>query len=126
MKVLSIRALIKTASLWSICIILSWSSIGSAKDSASQLADYFLNKAAAPDFVRGINLNLAMKIQEQYVQIISKEYGPVIGYKAGLTNSAGQKKVGVSHPLRGTLLEKMLLKNGTAIDTKFDVQPSLW
>jgi len=67
-----------------------------------------------------------MKIQEQYVQIISREYGPVIGYTAGLTNSAVQKKFGVSHPLRGTLLEKMVLKNGTAIDALFDVQPSLW
>lgn len=119
------RAQIKTASLLSICIILSWSYIGSAKDSASQLADYFLNKTAAPDLVRGINLNLAMKIQAQYVQIISKEYGPVIGYKAGLTNSAVQKQFGVSHPLRGTLLEKMVLKNGTPIDAKFGVTPLL-
>jgi 2-keto-4-pentenoate hydratase len=125
MTKLSNRAQIKTASLLSICIILSWSYIGSAKDSASQLADYFLNKTAAPDLIRGINLNLAMKIQAQYVQIISKEYGPVIGYKAGLTNSAVQKQFGVPHPLRGTLLKKMLLKNGTAIDAKFGVMPLL-
>ena len=123
MIILSIRAQIKAASLLSICIILSWSSIGSAKDIASQLADYFLNKTAAPDLVRGIDLNMAMKIQDQYVRIISKEYGPVIGYKAGLTSTAVQKKFGVSHPLRGTLLEKMLLKNETAIDAKFGVTP---
>jgi 2-keto-4-pentenoate hydratase len=110
----------------SFCIILSWSSIGAANDSASQLAEHFLNKTAAPDLVGGINLNQAMNIQERYVQIISTEYGPVIGYKAGLTNSAVQKKFGVSHPLRGTLLEKMVLKSGTAIDAIFDVQPSLW
>jgi 2-keto-4-pentenoate hydratase len=67
-----------------------------------------------------------MKIQEQHVQIIRKEYGPVIGYKAGLTNSAVQKKIVESHPLRGTLLEKMVLKNGTAIDAMFDVWSSLW
>ncbi|MEN8757175.1 MAG: hypothetical protein ABF303_01810, partial [Desulfobacterales bacterium] len=71
MKSSSIRAKIKPASLLSIFIILSWSSIGSAKDSASQLADYFFNKTAAPDLIRGINLNQAMKIQDQYVQIIS-------------------------------------------------------
>ena len=123
MKLLSNRAKLKPASLLSVCLILSWSSIGSAKDSASQLVDYFFNKTAAPDLIRGINLNQAMKIQDQYVQIISKEYGPVIGYKAGLTNTAVQKKFGVSHPLRGTLLEKMLLKNRTTIDGKFGVTP---
>ncbi|MEN8781024.1 MAG: hypothetical protein ABF292_07920 [Desulfobacterales bacterium] len=123
MKLLSIRAKIKPASLLSIFVILLWSSIGLAEDSATQLAEYFFNKTAAPDLVRGINLNQAMKIQDQYVQIISKEYGPVIGYKAGLTNTAVQKKFGVSHPLRGTLLEKMVLKNGTAIDAKFGVTP---
>jgi 2-keto-4-pentenoate hydratase len=121
MNLPSIRAQIKTAGIVSFCIILSWSSIGAANDSASQLAEHFLNKTAAPDLVGGINLNQAMNIQERYVQIISTEYGPVIGYKAGLTNSAVQKKFGVSHPLRGTLLEKMVLKSGTAIDAKFGV-----
>jgi hypothetical protein len=44
----------------------------------------------------------------------------------GRPGKAVQKKFGVLHPLRGTLLEKMVLKSGTAIDAIFDVQPSLW
>jgi 2-keto-4-pentenoate hydratase len=41
---------------------------------------------------------------------VNKKYGPVIGYKAGLTITAVQKKFGVSHPPGSTLLEIMELQ----------------
>jgi 2-keto-4-pentenoate hydratase len=53
---------------------------------------------------------------------VNKKYGPVIGYKAGLTITAVQKKFGVSHPPG----QHIIRNNGTAIDAKFDVQSSLW
>ena len=80
-----------------------------AADIASELATHFIAKTPAPEPAGAMQLSQAMKIQKEYLNIIGKEYGPVIGYKAGLTNEAVQKKFGVSHPLRGTLLEKMLV-----------------
>lgn len=64
-----------------------------------------------------------MKIQADYVALIGKEYRPPIGYKAGLTNVAVQERLGVSHPLRGTLLEKMLFKTGVELEASFGVHP---
>jgi len=94
-----------------------------AGDAASELAGHFLAKTAAPDLIHGIKLPEAMKIQAQYVSLIGKEYGPVVGYKAGLTNKGVQEKFGVTHPLRGTLLKNMLLKDGTVIEATFGVRP---
>jgi len=104
-------------------LIFSLYSTALAKDTASELAKHFLAKTPAPDLVQEIKLDEAMKIQTKYVSLISKKYGPVIGYKAGLTNKGVQKKFGLSQPLRGTLLNKMLRKSGTVMKAKFGVRP---
>jgi len=93
-----------------------------AADIASELATHFIAKTPAPEPAGAMQLSQAMKIQKEYLNIIGKEYGPVIGYKAGLTNEAVQKKFGVSHPLRGTLLEKMLVPSGTVMNADFGVR----
>jgi 2-keto-4-pentenoate hydratase len=93
------------------------------QDTASKLAGYFLTETASPDIAKTISVDEAMKIQAQYVSIISKEYGPVIGYKAGLTNKDVQENFGVSHPLRGTLLKNMLKKRGTVMKASFGPRP---
>ena len=49
-----------------------------------------------------------MKIQAEYNKAIMPTFGKVVGYKAGLTNPNVQKAFGVSAPVRGTLMEKML------------------
>ena len=94
-----------------------------AQDTASELAKHFLTTTAAPDPAGTITVDEAMKIQAKYVSIISGKYGPVIGYKAGLTNEGVQKKFGVSHPLRGTLLKNMLRKSGTVMKADFGPRP---
>lgn len=94
-----------------------------AQDTASELAKHFLAKTAAPDLTQTITVDEAMNIQAKYVSIISSKYGPVIGYKAGLTNEGVQKKFGVSHPLRGTLLKNMLRKSGTVMKADFGPRP---
>jgi 2-keto-4-pentenoate hydratase len=107
----------------SFFLIFSISTNAPAKDAASELANHFLNKTPAPDLIHGVTLNEAMQIQAKYVSLISEEYGPVIGYKAGLTSEVAQKTFGVSHPLRGTLLKKMLLESGTVMQATFGVRP---
>jgi 2-keto-4-pentenoate hydratase len=46
-----------------------------------------------------------------------------VGYKAGLTNAAVQKVFGVTAPVRGTLMEKMILKSGTTLEAAFGARP---
>jgi len=108
MKTFAIRMTLTVLVAVAACLFFSVISNAIADDKATQFADHFLKKTPAPDLVGGITLEWAMKIQADYVALISKEYGPPIGYKAGLTNVAVQERFGVSHPLRGTLLEKMM------------------
>ena len=46
-----------------------------------------------------------------------------VGYKAGLTNPAVQKRFNASAPVYGVIYEPMLLKNGTTLDAAFGAKP---
>ncbi len=65
----------------------------------------------------------AMKIQAEFNEAITPVFGKVVGYKAGLTNPSVQKVFGVTAPVRGTLMEKMILKSGTTIEANFGARP---
>ncbi len=54
---------------------------------------------------------------------LAKTQGRVVGYKAGLTNPAVQKRFGYDAPVRGTLFEKMLLADGAEVPAKFGARP---
>jgi 2-keto-4-pentenoate hydratase len=47
----------------------------------------------------------------------------VIGYKAGLTNPAVQKRFGADKPVWGRLYGGMLMSNGSAVDAAFGARP---
>ena len=47
----------------------------------------------------------------------------VVGYKAGLTNPAVQKRFSASAPVWGVLYEPMLLKDGVTVDANFGARP---
>lgn len=61
----------------------------------------------------------------KFVTALEPALGPVVGYKAGLTNPAVQQRFGVNTPLRGTLLQKMLLPDGAELPAKFGARPFL-
>jgi 2-keto-4-pentenoate hydratase len=96
---------------------------GLCGDDASRLARHFAEKSAVTSVDAAMTLPQAMEIQKAYVAELMKTEGPVVGYKAGLTNEAVQKSFGVTHPLRGTLLGKMLLPSGTALNAAFGARP---
>ena len=47
----------------------------------------------------------------------------VVGYKAGLTNPAVQKRFSANAPVWGVLYAPMLLKDGATVDAKFGARP---
>jgi 2-keto-4-pentenoate hydratase len=47
----------------------------------------------------------------------------VVGYKAGLTNPAVQKRFNYDRPVRGTLYSNMLLENNAELPAKFGARP---
>jgi 2-keto-4-pentenoate hydratase len=98
-------------------------SVSPAADDGAKLAEDFLKKIPLTSYDQTMTLEQAMKIQAQFVKALMPTFGKVVGYKAGLTNVAVQKALGVTHPLRGTLLKKMLLKNGAVIEANYGIGP---
>lgn len=107
-----------------VCLlVISLGGIGCADKVATRLASHALEKSAVTEVDPSMTLSQAMAVQKTYVAKLEKAMGPVVGYKAGLTNASVQKSFGVSQPLRGTLLEKMLLPSGTVLPADFGVRP---
>ena len=89
----------------------------------AKLTEFYLKKNPAPAIDPPPTLDEAMKIQAEYNRSIMPTFGKVVGYKAGLTNPNVQKAFGVSAPLHGTLMEKMLMKSGATIEAAFGARP---
>ena len=117
------RARLFYAALLSLLLALSLCGQAVAAGEGTRLADFYLTRLPAPAPAQAPTLDRAMAIQAEFIQAIMPAFGKVVGYKAGLTNPNVQKVFGVSAPVRGTLLEKMILKSGTAIEANFGAQP---
>jgi 2-oxo-hept-3-ene-1,7-dioate hydratase len=81
----------------------------------------------AKEPVRGLPGNLSMQDAEcgrrRLVERLESVENRIVGYKAGLTNAELQQRFGVASPVRGVLLEKMLLQDGAAVAAAFGARP---
>ncbi len=94
------------------------------QSTVDEMAKNFIAKKPVPVVSPNLTLQEAMMVQEAFVSRIESVYGPPVGYKAGLTSPPAQKKFGVTHPLLGVLLEKMLIrKTNLLMDARFGVLP---
>ncbi|TWO68100.1 fumarylacetoacetate hydrolase [Caenimonas sedimenti] len=55
--------------------------------------------------------------------LLEQRLGKVIGYKAGLTNPAVQKRFNHDKPVWGKLYQGMVLANGASVDAAFGARP---
>ncbi len=88
-----------------------------------QLAANFNSLQPTSGLSKDMTMAQAEQIRDGLVAELMPSLGRVVGYKAGLTNPAVQKRFGVDHPLRGVLLEKMLLEDGAQVPAKFGAVP---
>ena len=61
--------------------------------------------------------------QGKVVRYLAQTYGETVGYKAGLTNPAVQKRFNYNAPLRGTLFRSMLVDDGAEVPAAFGARP---
>lgn len=59
----------------------------------------------------------------RFNRLLEQQHGKPVGYKAGLTNPAVQKRFGHDSPVRGTLYTPMLLADGAVVDAAFGARP---
>lgn len=90
---------------------------------SQQLAANFKSMTPTSGLSKDMSMEEAARIRDGLVAELSASQGKVVGYKAGLTNPVVQKRFGHSSPVRGVLLEKMLLEDGAEVPAKFGVIP---
>jgi 2-keto-4-pentenoate hydratase len=91
-------------------------------DTAAMAASY-ANLQPVPNPPSDMTMADAVCGRDKFTKFLSQNYGKVVGYKAGLTNPAVQKRFNYSNPVRGTLFEKMLLQDGAEVPARFGAQP---
>ena len=87
------------------------------------LAADVLAGTPATAIMQGASMEDALCAQGMLVERLSAEMGPPVGYKAGLTSAAVQERFGVSSPVRGVLLEGMMLEDGASVPAAFGARP---
>jgi len=115
-----------------LCVValtagLSWQGNAHAVCPSYERVNTILRFMEAKEPVRGLRADLSMEDGEcgrrRLVERLESSDNRIVGYKAGLTNAKIQAQFGVSSPVRGVLLEKMLLKNGDAVPADFGARP---
>jgi 2-keto-4-pentenoate hydratase len=83
----------------------------------------FVTLQPLADSAPGLTMDGAACGARKFVAGLTATQGKVVGYKAGLTTAAVQQRFGVNSPIRGVLLEKMLLKDGAEVPAKLGARP---
>ena len=86
------------------------------------MADYNARKPA-PNPPETMTMADAACTRAKLQQRLAAQAGPLVGYKAGLTNPAVQKKFNTDQPVWGALYLSMLLNDGATVDAAFAARP---
>ena len=102
---------------------LSWPGDAHAACPSRERVNTILRFMEAKEPVRGLRTDLSMADGEcgrhRLVERMEAGDNRIVGYKAGLTSRAAQERFGVASPVRGVLLEKMLLADGAEVPFDF-------
>ncbi|RZI93091.1 MAG: fumarylacetoacetate hydrolase [Variovorax sp.] len=94
--------------------------------SDSEVADMANAMAARTPAVNppeGMNEADASCTRAKLNKLLAAKHGAVIGYKAGLTNPAVQKRFNYDKPVWGVLYQGMVLDSGAVVDAAFGARP---
>ena len=85
------------------------------------VANYVAKKPAAN--IEGLSDADGACTRAKVNSLLVQRFGKVVGYKAGLTNPAVQKRFNTDKPVWGKLYEGMVLANGAAVEAAFGARP---
>jgi 2-keto-4-pentenoate hydratase len=87
------------------------------------VAQAWLAKKPAQGFGVTMSMSEAAEVQVRFTALIAKDLGEAVGFKAGLTNPAVQKRFSYDKPIRGTLFARMILSSPARIPAAFGARP---
>jgi len=106
---------------------LAWSGDARAACPSHERVNTILRFQEAKEPIRGLPIGLSMRDAEcgrrRLVEKLEAHENRIVGYKAGLTNAKMQAQFGATSPVRGVLLEKMLLTDGADVQFDFGARP---
>ena len=86
------------------------------------VADYNARKPAMNP-PESMTMQDAVCTRARFQQRLAAQDGPLVGYKAGLTNPAVQKRFNTDKPVWGKLYEGMVLESGATVEAAFGARP---
>jgi 2-keto-4-pentenoate hydratase len=115
--------------MWGVALTaaLSWHGDAAAACPSRERVNTLLRFMDAKEPVRGLRVDLSMSDGEcgrqRLVERLESSDNRIVGYKAGLTNKEVQARFGAASPVRGVLLEKMLLADGADVPADYGARP---
>ena len=110
-----------------LTVALAWQGDARAACPSHEMVNTILRFQEAREPVRGLRTDLSMRDAEcgrrRLVEKLEAVENRIVGYKAGLTNAKIQAQFGIASPVRGVLLEKMLLADGADVPADFGARP---
>jgi 2-keto-4-pentenoate hydratase len=94
------------------------------RETITGMADKYLHKQTFAGVPNGLSRQDALTAQKTYVESISRQLGPRIGYKVGLVTKANQERMRASGPVRGVLLKQMLLQDKAHVPISYAIRPA--
>ena len=86
------------------------------------VADDYFAKKPTPNFAAQSDKDAACT-RARFNKLLAAHYGKVVGYKAGLTNPATQKRFNTNQPTWGVLYDGMIQPNGFSTVPNFGARP---
>jgi len=94
-----------------------------SEENIKAVAESWLAKKPAQGFGVTMSMSEAAVVQIRYTALLAKDLGDEVGFKAGLTNPAVQKRFNYDKPIRGTLFAKMILSGPSRVPAAFGSRP---
>jgi 2-keto-4-pentenoate hydratase len=111
-----------------LTVALSWHGDTIAACPSHERINTILRFLESREPIRGLRPDLSMQDAEcgrrRLVEKLESSDNRIVGYKAGLTNANIQARFGVTSPVRGVLLDKMLLPDGAEVPADFGARPA--
>ena len=123
-RVASVGATLLSLSLLSACTSLGKTVAGCPDQGETQtLVRRYLDRQPIPTPPASLSIEAAQCGRDRFARELVPALGPVVGYKAGLTNEAVQKRFNYGSPMWGVLNQRMILRSGATVPAQFGARP---
>jgi len=93
--------------------------VGSAALPVDEVVAAYFGPHLIEQGAANLTLDEAYRFQQRYVQVMETRLGPRRGFKVAMTSLSSQQHFGLSEPLYGQFLEKMLLQSAARLPLNF-------